>query len=344
MAVGYIFDDSVGIYHYGPKHPMKPYRIMITHSLVKSLGLENKMTVLKPQIEKITYHSAKYFRDLGKQETSDCPNFDGLKDFCRKYSSASINAAKYINVKKFDTVINWAGGLHHAHKNEPSGFCFVNDIVMAILELLKVHERVMYIDIDVHHGDGVEDAFLLNDRVLTLSFHKFGGGFFPETGSLITTNHKTVNVPLLSGINDESYKYIFEPIVDECIKKFKPSAIVMQCGADSLGCDRLGVFNLSIGGHAECVKFVKNFNIPLIILGGGGYTLSNVARCWAFETAVICGESDNVDTVPEDNPFLSYFSPNYKFNPTFKQKFTNKNDKEYLDSISEFICERINKF
>lgn len=343
MKIGYMFDETVGLYHYGPKHPMKPFRIMVTHSLVKSMKLENKITVLKPQLEKLKYHTESYFKQLGKNETSDCPDFFGLQEFCHKYYSASINAARYINNKQFDVVINWAGGLHHAHKNEPSGFCYVNDIVMAILELLKYNEKVMYIDIDVHHGDGVEDAFLLNDRVLTLSFHKFGNGFFPETGSLVTSNYKAVNVPLLSGISDEGYQYIFEPIVDECIKKFKPNVIVMQCGADSLGADRLGVFNLSVYGHASCVHLVKNYNIPLIVLGGGGYTLCNVARCWAYETAILCGE-EFCDDIPEDNQFYSYFSPDYKFNPKFKKKVADKNSKEYLDCISEFICERINKF
>ncbi|EQB61607.1 histone deacetylase 3 [Vairimorpha apis BRL 01] len=342
MRIGYIYDETVGLYHYGPKHPMKPFRLTVTHSLVKSLNLQNKMTILKPKVENLTYHTYDYFNNLGNHETSDCPSFIGLKDFCIKYSSATINAAKYLNQKDFEIVINWSGGLHHAHKYEPSGFCFVNDIVMGILELLNQHERVMYIDIDVHHGDGVEDAFFDNDRVLTCSFHKYGEFFFPESGPLNTTNKKLVNVPLLPGCDDESYFYIFKPIIDSRVKKFKPNVIVMQCGADSLGNDRIGMFNLSVHGHAACLNYVKNHNIPLMILGGGGYTLNNVARCWSFETAMICG-IEPLD-IPKDNFFYSFFSPDYIFNPLFKKNFENKNNKEYLDSLIGFICEKVDNW
>jgi histone deacetylase 3 len=343
MAIAYMFDESVGLFHYGPKHPMKPFRIAVTHSLVRSLRLDRKMTIIKPEMLPFTYHPESYIENLGHQETPDCPNFIGLPDFCRRYSSASINAAMILAEKRYDIVVNWSGGLHHAHKLVPSGFCHVNDIIMAILELLKTHERVMYIDIDVHHGDGVEEAFLESDRVLTLSLHKYGDRFFPETGSLVTTGHRAVNVPLLTGIDDPGYKYIFEPVVEACVRKFRPNAIVLQCGADSLGEDRLGCFNLSIDGHASCVSFVKSLGIPMLVLGGGGYTLTNVARCWAYETAVICGE-ESVQRIPEDNPFYTYFSPSFVLNPPFKQKFVNKNGREYLDTIMSYVTEKIDKF
>jgi len=94
----------------------------------------------------------------------DCPVFDGLYDFCRLYTGASITGATRLNHGLSDVAINWAGGLHHAKKAEASGFCYVNDLVLAILELLKYHARVMYVDIDIHHGDGVEEAFYLTDR------------------------------------------------------------------------------------------------------------------------------------------------------------------------------------
>merc|ERR1712205_253074 len=114
----------------------------------------------------------------------DCPIFDGLFEFCKLYSGASIDGAVRLNHGLCDIAINWAGGLHHAKKSEASGFCYANDLVLAILELLKHHARVVYIDIDIHHGDGVEEAFYLTDRVMTVSFHKFGDMFFPGTGAL----------------------------------------------------------------------------------------------------------------------------------------------------------------
>jgi len=109
----------------------------------------------------------------------DCPVFDNLLEFCRIYTGASLQGATRLNHGLCDIAVNWAGGLHHAKKAEASGFCYVNDIVLAILELLKRHARVLYIDIDIHHGDGVEEAFYLTDRVMTLSFHKYGDFFFP---------------------------------------------------------------------------------------------------------------------------------------------------------------------
>lgn len=113
----------------------------------------------------------------------DCPVFDGVYEFCQISAGGSIASAVKLNHGSADIAINWAGGLHHAKKQEASGFCYVNDIVLSILELLKYHNRVLYIDIDVHHGDGVEEAFYLSDRVMTVSFHKYGE-YFPGTGDI----------------------------------------------------------------------------------------------------------------------------------------------------------------
>jgi histone deacetylase 1/2 len=100
----------------------------------------------------------------------DCPVFDGLFEFCQISSGGSVAAANKINKNQVDIAINWMGGLHHAKKSEASGFCYTNDIVLAILELLKYHQRVLYVDIDIHHGDGVEEAFYTTDRVMTVCF------------------------------------------------------------------------------------------------------------------------------------------------------------------------------
>lgn len=134
---------------------------------------------------------------------TDCPVFDGLYEFCQLYTGGSIDGAMKLNHGMVDIAINWAGGLHHAKKSEASGFCYVNDIVLAILELLKYHARVLYIDIDIHHGDGVEEAFYTTDRVMTVSFHKFGD-FFPGTGDLkddgaLKGKNYSVNFPMQNG-------------------------------------------------------------------------------------------------------------------------------------------------
>lgn len=167
------------------------------------------------------------------------------------------------------------------------------DIVLAIIELLRFKKRVLYIDIDVHHGDGVEEAFYTTDRVMTCSFHKYGE-YFPGTGELRDIGigagkNYAVNVPLRDGINDESYRSFFEPIIDAIMKYYQPEAVVLQCGGDSLSGDRLGCFNLSMRGHAQCVNYVRGFNLPTLVLGGGGYTMRNVARTWAYETGKLVG-------------------------------------------------------
>jgi len=343
MKVAYMYDETIGLHSYGQDHPMNPFRITMTHSLVKSYGLESYMDIYEPLNVEITYHTETYLNAIGTKETPDCPSFENIKDFCTRYSSASVNGASLLNSGISKCVVNWAGGLHHAKKEEASGFCFINDIVMAILELLSKYDKVMYIDVDVHHGDGVEEAFLYNDRVLTISLHKYGDGFFPDTGTLITDNWKAINVPLQNGIDDDSYRYVYEPIISNAIRKFKPSAVVYQSGADSLAEDKLGPFNLSIKGHAECLRFILDYDLPLLVLGGGGYTIHNVSRCWAYETAVLCG-APIPDIVPEENPFRRYFEPNFETDPQFYHKHANQNKKKYLDSVIEFVQEKIEKF
>ncbi len=149
----------------------------------------------------------------------------------------------------------------------------------------------MYLDIDVHHGDGVEEAFFCTNRVMTVSFHQYGKDFFPGTGhhdSIGESDGKfySLNVPLYPGISDEMFLDLFKDVMTQVIDKYRPDAIVMQCGADSLNEDKLGQFNLSTHGHGACVEYMLKFGIPMVLLGGGGYTIENVARCWTHETAI----------------------------------------------------------
>lgn len=264
----------------------------------------------------------------------DCPVFDGLGEFCKISCGGSMEGAARLNRGQADIAINYAGGLHHAKKSEASGFCYTNDIVLGIIELLRYHPRVLYIDTDVHHGDGVEEAFYTNDRVMTCSFHKFGE-FFPGTGNLTDIGigkgkYHAINIPLRDGIDDASYKSIFEPIITKIMEWYQPSAIVLQCGGDSLSGDRLGPFNLSMRGHANCVNFVRSLGVPMMVLGGGGYTIRNVARTWAFETGVCNGE-----ILPKELPYngyYEYYAPTYELDVR-SANMTNANSKEYLDKI-----------
>jgi histone deacetylase 1/2 len=272
----------------------------------------------------------------------DSPVFDGLFEFCQISAGGSISAARELNLGRADIAINWAGGLHHAKKAEASGFCYVADCVLGILELLKHHDRVMYIDIDIHHGDGVEEAFYTTDRVLTVSFHKYGD-FFPGTGHLddigiARGKHYSVNVPLKDGMDDDSYRRLFQPIIRNLIEWYRPHAIMLQCGADSLIGDRLGSFNLTIKGHGECVKYVKSFGIPTLVVGGGGYTVRNVARCWAYETAVLL-DQELEDELPY-NDYLAYYGPDYKLHLQ-PSNMENLNTPEQVESIYRNVVENI---
>lgn len=272
----------------------------------------------------------------------DCPIIDGLFEYCQISAGGSIAGAIKLNNGQADVAINWAGGLHHAKRGEASGFCYVNDIVLAILELLKYHQRVLYIDIDVHHGDGVEEAFYTTDRVMTVSFHKYGE-FFPGTGNICDVGHGrgkyyAVNVPLRDGIDDESYRNIFEPIIGHVMEWYRPGAIVLQCGADSLAGDRLGCFNLSHRGHAGCLEFVKKFNVPLMILGGGGYTIRNVARCWAYETARAV-DASLAEEIPF-NDYFEYYGPDYSINVP-PNNMPNLNSREYLQKLSARVIDNL---
>ena len=237
--VSYFTDKSFGSYYYGPNHLMKPYRVRITDSLVNSYGLLEKMNIINPSyyedivktVDFTKFHSDEYV-DFLKNVTpenskfltkqlmyfninEDCPIFENIYDFCKVYTTGSILGAHLINKNISNIAINWSGGLHHAKKHEASGFCYINDCVLAILELLQHHDRVLYIDIDVHHGDGVEEAFYTTDRVLTLSFHKYGD-YFPGTGGLHDIGYKkgkyhSVNVPYHEGM-DDIYSFLVPPL------------------------------------------------------------------------------------------------------------------------------------
>ncbi|VUZ55658.1 unnamed protein product [Hymenolepis diminuta] len=365
--VVYFYDADTGNFHYGPNHPMKPHRLTLAHTLILGYGLTQDMKIYKaPRAsmkDMMTFHTVEYMeflRDvkpsnvsefpkdklLGYNVGEDCPIFDGIYNFCSLYTGASLMGARYLNDGYTDIAINWAGGFHHAKKFEASGFCYVNDIVISILQLLKYHPRVLYVDIDVHHGDGVQEAFYLTDRVMTVSFHRFGNYFFPGTGDMYEVGaesgkYYSVNVPLKEGIDDDMYFSIFKSVITEVVQFYRPTVIVLQCGADSLGCDRLGVFNLSIRGHGRCVRCVRSLGIPTLVLGGGGYTVRNVARCWAYETAVLLDREDDISDELPYSEYIEYFAPDYTLHPDLNTKLENANTKAYVDALKSTIHDNL---
>jgi histone deacetylase 3 len=180
---------------------------------------------------------------------------------------------------------------------------------------------------------------------MTVSFHKYTGEFFPGTGKLDDNGyglgkHFCLNVPLQDGIDDDMYLGIFKSVIEDTVNAFRPTSIVLQCGADSLGCDRLGAFNLSIAAHGECVNFVRKFNVPLLVVGGGGYTIKNVSRCWTYETSVLVGAS-----IPNELPATVYDSffkdSQFKLHPPLTGKVDNQNSPASLQRITISIRNKL---
>ncbi|KAL5976394.1 Histone deacetylase 9 [Asimina triloba] len=369
------FAGDVGSVYFGPNHPMKPHRLCMTHHLVLSYELHKKMEIYRPHkaypVELAQFHSADYVeflqritpdtqhlfanelarwegKDVPKARDNDnlgedCPVFENLFEFCQIYAGGTIDAARRLNNQLCDIAINWAGGLHHAKKCEASGFCYINDLVLGILELLKHHARVLYIDIDVHHGDGVEEAFYFTDRVMTASFHKYGDMFFPGTGDVKEIGERegkyyAINVPLKDGIDDLSFTRLFKTIIAKVVETYQPGVIVLQCGADSLAGDRLGCFNLSIEGAGLLVIELLLLVTSVLVTGGGGYTKENVARCWTVETGVLL-DTELPNEIP-DNEYIKYFGPDFSLKIQ-NGNIENMNSKSYLGTIKMQVLESL---
>ncbi|OQS02019.1 histone deacetylase, partial [Thraustotheca clavata] len=147
-----------------------------------------------------------------------------------------------------------------------------------------------------------------------------------------------VNFPCHDGMDDESFTAVFRDVISKVMEHFAPGAVVLQCGADSLSGDRLGCFNLSVKGHGDCVAFVKSFNIPMLLLGGGGYTLRNVPRCWCYETSVALG-IDIPDAMPY-NDYFEYFGPEYRLHMPVSN-MENLNTPSYLNDMKQRLFEQL---
>ena len=150
-----------------------------------------------------------------------------------------------------------------------------------------------------------------------------------------------MNAPIQAGITDDTYmEMLFQPIMDQIMQVFRPGAIVLQCGADSLTGDRLGCFNLTTKGHAACVKLVQNYGVPTLVLGGGGYTIRNVARCWAYETATLLGKEDIPNDIPF-NDYYEYYAPDFELHLQEDTSMDNANSIPQLETIRNELLQQL---
>ncbi|KAL1222117.1 Histone deacetylase 7 [Cardamine amara subsp. amara] len=344
--VSYFYEPKIGEYFYGDDHQKTRERIRMTHTLILSYKLDRYIDEIKPPdfaaaSDFEIYHSPEYVKFLSSVSPEtitnpsvsqyferfnidlecDGPVYHNLFDYCRAYAGGSISAAAKLSRKEADIAINWAGGMSCVKNDKASGFGFVNDIVLAILELLKTFKRVLYIDIGYDHADGVEDAFYDTDRVMTVSFHKTGdSGNIGDVG-VQEGKYYSLNAPLKDGLNDASLRSLFVPVIQKAMEVYQPEVIVFQCGADSLAGDPHGTFNLTVKGHGDCVQYIRSFNVPLMLLGGRGSNLPNVVRCWCYETSVAVGEQLDNNLPDNDSEYKHYFAPDYKLHvsPKIKQ-------------------------
>ena len=309
-----VYSDAWTRFDYGPEHPLRMERLGLTWRLMQACGLTTLPDAVvrapEPAAEQeiAIYHDAEYLEMLKACNSGrapqlaarfglgpgDNPVFPGLWDAARLCAAGSLLAADLVADGRADRAFHFAGGLHHAMPSRASGFCYVNDAVLAILRLRARGMRVLYVDIDAHHGDGVQHAFYGDPNVLTISTHERGDYLFPGTGFVEETGSGagagySVNLPLEPFTDTSIYQPAFEQIVPPLFGAFRPDAVVAQLGIDSHRTDPLTHLALDVQGFAGAVKRITELSPKLVCLGGGGYDLPNVARAWTAAWAVLNG-------------------------------------------------------
>jgi acetoin utilization protein AcuC len=236
---------------------------------------------------------ADFLYGLGDTEN---PVFPGFYDWACLGTAGTMEAARLVADEGYCTAFNLAGGYHHAHRAKASGFSYINDAVIAINSLLAKGKRIVYLDLDAHHGDGVQEAFYASDQVLVISMHESGIYFFPGTGFENELGSGkgygfTVNLPLLAHTDDPLYMKAFDEIVYPLIAAFDPDILVTQLGADTFRTDPLTRLEITTHSYTYILKKLKALKIPWVAMGGGGYDLMNTARAWTIAWSVMNGVS-----------------------------------------------------
>ncbi|MBN2342357.1 MAG: acetoin utilization protein AcuC [Deltaproteobacteria bacterium] len=285
-----------------------------TLETASSLGLldEPNIQVTSPRAvtvdEALTFHTQEYIDMLREVSsgthnfralkmglgTPDCPVFKDMLDFSLLASGGTLSGARLLIEKKADIVFNPHGGFHHAHPGTAGGFCYINDVVIAAKELVAANKKVVVLDLDAHHLDGVQDAFYDNPDVTTISMHESGKTLFPGTGheaeqGIGKGKGHTVNIPLPVGTFDEIYKMAFMQIVVPLLDHLQPDVIILELGMDGLATDPLAHLNLTNNVYAELLEEIVSLNVPLLTVGGGGYNVQDTVRSWALCWSVLSG-------------------------------------------------------
>src|SRR5881628_1564980 len=269
-----IYSDKFLDYNLGPNHPLRPVRVKLTYELLKSKGVlaSESVRVVEPRYasrpEILLFHEESYVRLVekfsekgsGLLDMGDTPAFKGCYEATSLVVGASLKACEVIMNGQASHAFNPSGGLHHAHPERASGFCIFNDpaVVIAHLKARYNVKRIVYLDVDAHHGDGVMYGYYDDPAVLDIDFHESGKFLFPGTGfpdeiGKGEARGLKLNIPLPPSTGDEAYLEAFRQIVPNALKKFRPEIILVQCGADGHLDDRLAHLRLTTKVYSEVV-------------------------------------------------------------------------------------------
>jgi len=314
MRTLFVYSGEMGHFDFGYDHPYKPERAIKTFDLCTRYGVMNHpwMTVLDPepldQNLLTLFHTPELIRAIekaGRGEfdlemlefglgTKDNPILPGIFNWSLRAAGGTHQAMELILSGQAQTAFNPFGGFHHAMPNQVEGFCYLNDISISLIDALNKNPglRVAYIDCDAHHGNGVQEAFYEDSRVMVISLHETGKTLYPWSGWETETGKGegkgfTINVPLEPGTDDEVYAFAFDAVVPPLVRSFAPDIIIAELGADTLISDPLTHLKLTNNGYQQTVRSIRELCPRVIGLGGGGYDLYRTARCWTLAWAIL---------------------------------------------------------
>jgi acetoin utilization protein AcuC len=328
--VGLVHCDGAAFYDHGPGHPLRPDRVLLTWALIRAYGLEGSPNVVGLQCSEAEdrtlglVHTREFIdatRRAGHGEDGpwarfgygpgDNPIFDRMHEAGAAVTGASVEAARAVWASEVEHAFNAAGGLHHAMPDHASGFCVYDDPAVAIAWLLaNGAERVAYVDVDVHHGDGVQSIFYDDPRVLTISIHQYAPWFFfPGTGGLTerggpNAEGSAVNIPLPPNTGDEAWLSAFREVVPPLVRRFRPDVLVSQLGCDTHASDPLAQLELTTRAYREAGRELHALaheaaGARWVATGGGGYEWARVVpRAWTIYFAEMAG-TELPDELPE---------------------------------------------
>ncbi len=315
IRASFINSERLGRYRFSEEHPFKPERVGLVYRMCRDRGLLPETFVKVVRVESEIpgvlgrFHTAEYIEALKRADSGDDvdlamlhhgigspenPIFKGVYGFSALSATASLVAARNV-IEGTPVSFNPCGGFHHAHPDRASGFCYVNDVVIAIEELRSNGLRTAYVDIDAHHGDAVQEAYYTSGEVLTVSMHETGktlfpwGGFEKEIGEGAGEGFN-INLPLGTEADDEVFLGLFRAVVMDALGLFAPDVIVAQLGTDMLATDPLTHLRLTNNGYIEAIETLHAAFPRIVALGGGGYNLDDVAKCWTLLWAELSGQ------------------------------------------------------